>query len=231
MPFVSTAFIPARKGSKGLPGKNIKVFHGKPLVQWSIEQAQNSGCFDRIVVSSDDDAVLAIADACGVVPYQRYTELAEDNTPIDAVLYDFFVRDENASEFGCLLNPTSPLRRASDIAAMQKWIGMKKYWSVVSVHWCDFIGWVEKPSNRGPLCTYNIGNRPNRQTRDDFYLENGSIYWFKTEILKAFGTMIANPEKTKLYPMPEERSLEIDDPFTWFLCEKTYEYLSMETAD
>lgn len=221
---ISTAFIPARKGSKGLPGKNKKIFHGKPLIKWSIDQAIESGCFNNIVVSSDDDEVLQIAKDSGVIAHERYPELATDTTIITEVLYDYFAREENKCDYICLLNPTSPLRSVEDIQKMYKYVQMKSYFSIVSVKWNDFIGWVEKPTNKGPVCTYNLDKRPNRQTRDDFYLENGAIYWFKYEVLMAYGNFIGNANKTKLYEMPPERSLEIDTPFDWYMAERAYEY-------
>ncbi len=226
----NVAFIPARKGSKGLPGKNKKIFAGKPLVQWSIEQAAATKLFDHIIVSSDDPDILQIAKDCAklkVVPVERHKELAGDNADLDDVLYDFFVRKENKCKYICLLPPTSPLRSSEDIKKMYKFIQMEKYWTVISVKWSDFIGWIEKPTNHGPLPTYNINRRPNRQIRNDFFLENGSIYWFKHEILIPYGHMIANPSKVKLYEMPAERSLEIDTPFDFFLTEKAYEFTSM----
>jgi CMP-N-acetylneuraminic acid synthetase len=99
------------------------------------------------------------------------------------------------------------------------------------VKWCDYIGWVEKPNNLGPICSYNVEKRPNRQTRDDFFLENGAIYWFKRGILLAYGNMIGDFRKAKLYEMPPERSLEIDNAYDWYMTEKAYEYTSMETTN
>lgn len=230
----TVAFIPARKGSKGLPGKNKKLFLGKPLVQWSIEQAAATKLFDAIFVSSDDPDILQIAKDCKklkVIPVERHKELARDNSDLDEVLYDFFVRKQNKCKYICLLPPTAPLRSPKDIKEMYKYIQMDKYWTVVSVKWCDFIGWVEKPTNHGPLPTYNVEKRPNRQTRNDFFLENGSIYWFKHEVFVPYGHMIANPTKVKLYEMPLERSLEIDTPFDFFIAEKAYEYAPMERAN
>lgn len=231
----TVAFIPARKGSKGLPGKNKKLFSGKPLIQWSIEQAATTKLFDHIIVSSDDPDVLQIAHDCDkkmkVVPVERHKELATDNADIDDVLYDFFGRKENKCKYICLLPPTSPLRSPEDIKKMYKYIQMKKYWTVISVKWCDFIGWVEKPTNKGPIPSYNVQKRPNRQTRNDFFLENGSIYWFKHDIFITYGHMIANPSKVKLYEMPTERSLEIDTPFDFYITEKAHEYTSMETTN
>jgi CMP-N-acetylneuraminic acid synthetase len=230
----TVAFIPARKGSKGLPGKNKKMFAGKPLIQWSIEQAAATKLFNTIFVSSDDPDILQIAHDCKklkVVPVERHAELATDTADMDDVLYDFFVRKENKCKYICLLPPTAPLRSPEDIKNMFKYIKLEKYWTVVSVKWSDFIGWVEKPTNHGPLPTYNVSKRPNRQTRNDFFLENGSIYWFKHNIFIPYGHMIANPAKVKLYEMPEERSLEIDTPFDFYLCEKAHEFASMERAN
>lgn len=230
----TVAFIPARKGSKGLPGKNKKIFAGKPLIQWSIEQAAATKLFDHIIVSSDDDDVLQIAKDCKklkVVPVERHKELATDEADMDDVMYDFFGRPQNKCQNICLLPPTSPLRLPEDISKMFKFLKFKKYWTVVSVKWCDMIGWVENPTNRGPLPTYNVEKRPNRQTRDDYFLENGSIYWFKHEIFKVYGHMIANHAKVKLFEMPAERSLEIDTPFDFYLAERAYEYSSVERSD
>ena len=223
------AFIPARKGSKGLPGKNKKLFHGKPLIQWSIDQAKESKLFDAIVVSSDDDDILQIAKDNNILPVERHEELATDDATIDEVLYDFLARTK--CDYVCLLNPTSPLRAVKDIKEMYKYIKLKKYETVVSVKWSDFMGWVGQPNNLGPVCSYNTDKRPNRQSRPDFFLENGAIYWFKHELFLVYGNIIGNFRKTKLYEMPLERSLEIDNEFDWYMAERAYEYLSMEKSN
>ena len=227
----AVAFIPARKGSKGLPGKNKKDFCGKPLIQWSIDQARETKLFDKIIVSSDDPDIIKIADDCGVIPCERHPDLAKDETTINDVLFDFFMRPENKCKYVCLLNPTSPLRSPEDIKEMYKFIQMKKYWTIISVKWSDFIGWVEKPTNEGPVCSYNIDKRPNRQTRNDYFLENGAIYWVNYDSLLAYGNIIGNPAKVKLYEMPIERSLEIDTEFDFYLAERAHEYTPMEKTN
>ncbi|MCP4597063.1 acylneuraminate cytidylyltransferase family protein [Neptuniibacter sp.] len=219
------AFIPARKGSKGLPGKNKKIFHGKPLIQHTIDQAKDSGVFDKILVSTDDEDILEIAGECEVDSHRRLDELGGDDVQVSEVLYDYFARQTYLHKYLCLLNPTSPLRTADDIAKSSKYIKMKKYQTVVSVQWHDWMGWIGKPSNQGPACTYNVAQRPNRQTRDDFFMENGSIYWCMLDVLIAYGNFIGNPEKAKLYEMSRERSFEIDTPFDWYMAERAYEYL------
>lgn len=81
------AVIPARGGSKRIPRKNIRPFHGKPMIAWSIEAARAAGCFDRIVVSTDDAEIAAVARRHGAeVPFMRPAELADDYAPTTAVI-------------------------------------------------------------------------------------------------------------------------------------------------
>ena len=220
----AVAFIPARKGSKRLPGKNTKLFHGKPLVQWSIDQAKDSKLFDNIVVSSDDEVVLELAQKSNVLPVERHHALCTDEADMNDVVFDFFGRPANCCDYVCLLNPTHPLRTVKDIQQTYRFVKMKKYDSVVTVFWNDFLGWVEKASRAGTLAMYKIDERPTRENRGNWYMENGCIYWCKHGVIMATGTFIGNPAYVKLYEMPKERSLEIDDAFDWYLCEKAYEW-------
>lgn len=215
---MNIAFIPARKGSKGIPGKNKKLFCGKPLVQWSIEQAKDSKLFDDIVVSSDDEDILKLAKSLGVTPVKRKDELAEDDTKLDDVVWDYI--QDHPCDYICLLQPTSPLRSVKDIKRGYKYIQMKKYWSVVGVTWNPIMGWVDNATNKGPACIYLVNDRPNRQNRENFFLENGAIYWTEYSTFLNLKSRIGSPAKTKLLEMPPERSLEVDSPFDWYLAEK-----------
>jgi CMP-N-acetylneuraminic acid synthetase len=219
------AFIPARKGSKGIPGKNKKDFCGKPLIQWSIDQAKESKLFDKIIVSSDDEEILDIALKSDVETTKRVEELSGDDVMLDSVMFDFFVREENACDYICLLQPTSPLRNVSDITETYKAIKKKKWSSVVTVQWNPIMGWVKEPSKAGSLCLYQVHKRPNRQTRDNFFLENGAVYWTKQAKFLDAGSRIYSPTETYVYEMPPERSLEVDTLLDWFIAEKTYEWL------
>ncbi len=221
----AVAFIPARSGSKGIPQKNKKLFCGKPLVQWSIEQAQESGVFDKIVVSSDDPDILKIAKRCGIEADKRDPELAEDDTKLDDVMWDYFMRAENKCKYICLLQPTSPLRNIEDIQTGYAEIKKKKWWSVVSVTWNPIMGWINDATRAGAACLYLIGDRPNRQNRDNFFLENGALYWTKFDRFLNVKNRVINPGKTYLHVMPPERSLDIDSPFDWYLAEKAKEYV------
>lgn len=218
------AFIPARAGSRGIPGKNKKDFCGKPLVQWSIDQAVESKLFDRIVVSSDDKDILKIARKCGVVADERDPSLAQDETKLDDVMLEYFKRPKNECQYICLLQPTSPLRLVDDILAGYEAIKQKKWWSVVGVTWNPIMGWVKDATSKGSACLYLVGDRPNRQNRGNFFLENGALYWTKFNIFLNVKNRVANPGKTFLHVMPPERSLDLDSPFDWFMAEKAYEF-------
>lgn len=117
------AIIPARGGSKGLPGKNIRPINGKPLIAWSIEQALATDAIDNVVVSTDDQEIATVARQYGAeVPFFRPEELASDEaTTFAAVDHCLnFYRDEKGLEFDIvvLLEPTSPLREPDDLNNM-----------------------------------------------------------------------------------------------------------------
>ncbi|WP_456383713.1 pseudaminic acid cytidylyltransferase [Hydrogenimonas sp.] len=111
------ALIPARGGSKRIPKKNIRLFHGKPLIAYSIETAKESGLFDRIVVSTDDGEIARIAEEEGAeVPFLRDAEYADDfTTATEAVEHSLrrLEREGVAIDFACTIYPTAPLLEAS----------------------------------------------------------------------------------------------------------------------
>jgi CMP-N-acetylneuraminic acid synthetase len=113
------AIIPARGGSKGLPGKNIKPLLGKPLIGWTIEQAKQSRYLDEIFVSTDSQVIADIAKTFGIdVPHLRPAELASDTaTSASFVIYtlDFYRNKGINFDYLLLLEPTSPLRNRFDI--------------------------------------------------------------------------------------------------------------------
>jgi len=107
------AVIPARGGSKRIPRKNIRPFHGRPMLAWSIEAAKASGLFGRIVVSNDDDEIAEIARKWGAeAPFVRPPELADDHTPTPAVVRHAIEALGGQIACVCCLYPTAPLMQA-----------------------------------------------------------------------------------------------------------------------
>lgn len=115
------AIIPARGGSKRIPRKNIKDFHGKPMIAWSIETARRSGLFDKIVVSTDDTEIATIAKSYGAeVPFVRPSALADDHTPTVPVIAHGIsaLADIGVSpDAVCCIYPCAPFLRADDLVA------------------------------------------------------------------------------------------------------------------
>lgn len=118
------AVIPARGGSKRIPRKNIKEFCGKPMIAWSIEVAQQSGCFDQIIVSTDDSEIAEVALALGVsVPFMRPPELANDfagTTPVIKHAVQWFLDHAAATELMiptevCCIYATAPFLETTDL--------------------------------------------------------------------------------------------------------------------
>lgn len=118
------AVIPARGGSKRVPRKNIRLFRGKPLIQWTIEAAQDSGYLDRIIVSTEDGEIAQISKELCCPVLIRPWELAEDDSKSEDVVRHAL--KTYPSDIVVLLQPTSPLRTARDIDACIEIAAVKK---------------------------------------------------------------------------------------------------------
>lgn len=118
---MNLAIIPARGGSKRIPRKNIKEFCGKPMIAWAIEAAQKSACFDRIIVSTDDEEIAAVACQWGAeVPFVRPRNLADDLTPTVPVIANAICECEKSGrkiDFACCIYPCVPLIQIDDLVA------------------------------------------------------------------------------------------------------------------
>jgi CMP-N,N'-diacetyllegionaminic acid synthase len=218
------AIIPARHGSKGIPGKNVRLLAGKPLIVWSIETARQSRYVDELVVSTDSEEIASIARMHGVcVPFLRPTELATDTAPTFVVVkhaLDFY-RERYGRTFDLvvLIEPTSPLREDDDIDRMLErlYTGWAEFDSIVSV------GEVrEHPSImkrlRGaelePFCQ-DLAQTTRRQDNVPAYFPYGVAYIAKTVSLleeQTFYTRRCTYHMIKRY-----QNYEIDDLYD-FLC-------------
>lgn len=116
----SLAIIPARGGSKRIPRKNIRAFHGKPMIAWSIDAALESKAFDAVMVSTDDDEIAAIAKAAGaIIPFRRPLELSGDHSatmPVLAHAIEWWQKHRSPIEFACCLYATAPFIKPNRLA-------------------------------------------------------------------------------------------------------------------
>lgn len=220
------AIIPARGGSKGLPGKNIKLFAGKPLIAYTIEAAKKSSVIDKIVVSTNDPQIANIAKKFGAdVPFLRPKKLSEDNSKmIDVLVYTL---DKLTNHEDCaVLLPTNPLRIDKDITGAIDLFKKKKAKSVVAmVEWEHPISWartLDKNNKVKPYCLLDLKtSNDNRQKLVKTYRPN-SMFILKHSVLKKEYTYYTN--RTYGYIMPKERSIDIDDLLDF----KIAEFIFME---
>jgi len=210
------AIIPARGGSKGLPGKNIKELCGKPLIVWTIEQTKSCSDIDRVVVSTDDENIADVAKKHGAeVPFMRSVELASDTaSSMDVIFHTvgWLKKHENYHpEYILLLQPTSPLRTAKDIERAIQTLKDKSAQAIVSVCEADHHPWwsniLPEDGNMKDFLRPEILNK-RRQDLPIFYRLNGAIYLSETEYLYAYNGFLG-PD-TFSYKMPKEHSIDID---------------------
>lgn len=210
------AIVPARGGSKGLPGKNVRLLLDKPLIAWSIQQGLACKYVDEVIVSTDSEEIATIAQQYGgVVPFLRPASLAKDATPTADVLLhliDEMEKQGKVYDYILLLEPTSPLREVSDLDdAFEKLINTPVASSIVGVskvesqhpEFCVTI------SDLGFLQSRNNFKVLRRQEIDELFFYEGSLYLSKVESFKAKRNFYH--DGTLAYEMPKWKSFEIDD--------------------
>jgi len=216
-------FIPARAGSKGLPGKNIRPLAGKPLIVYTIEAARRSGVFDYLMVSTDGGDIAGIARKAGAdVPFMRPAGLATDNARgIDVLHHAMSWLEERGKKYDCVmtLQPTSPLRSAEDIIAALDHLIERDADAIVSVCEVEHHPWWSNtlPEDDCMKDFLRPGIPANRQELPKYYRLNGAIYlawWdFIRERENWFGS------DTFAYVMPRQRSVDIDEEMDLLLAE------------
>ena len=219
--------IPARGGSKGVPGKNIKLLAGKPLLQYTVEVAQASKQLSRLILSSDDAAIIEVANTLNLeVPFVRPQNLAQDASPTLPVIQhalQFFISKGICFDAVCLLQITSPFRTVDFLdKAISKFIESKAD-SLISVqeiphefnpHWA----FVEDENNYLKVATGEKNIIPRRQELPSSFFRDGSIYITKTEVLKGENSLFGS--KISHIKSPKETYVNIDTMEDWHKAEE-----------
>jgi len=220
--------IPARGGSKGLPGKNVKQLAGKPLIAYTIEQAKGSKYIDRVIVSTEDDQIAKVAGKFNAeVPFKRPKELAEDNSSMIDVLLHAVKWMEGEAKFKfdilVLLHVTTPLREADDIDKCIELLVDEKadnVFSVAEAYRNPYFNMVEVNAGN-EVRLVKEGNFATRQSAPKVFDMNSSIYVWWKDTFKAEKSLFL--KKTRVYPMPRERSVDIDEPLDFRIAEMLLE--------
>jgi N-acylneuraminate cytidylyltransferase len=217
------AVVPARGGSKSIPGKNIRVLSGKPLIAWAIRAGKEAAAIDRVIVSTDDDSIASVAREHGAEVYARPPHLATDEALVIDALRDLastLHHEGETAEIMVLLEATSPLRSPADIQLCLEMLVHEGLDSVATFHEAEL----------NPHRAWKIeGGRPEvfipgavpwlpRQKLPKAYQLNGVTYAFRTGGLRddtpslLFG-------KAGAVVIPKEKVLDIDDERDFLLAE------------
>lgn len=214
--------IPARGGSKGVRRKNIKLLGGKPLLAYTAEAALAAKRLARTILSTEDEEIAAVGRSCGIeVPFLRPAELAQDHTPtLPVVQHALRWLEEHGDRFDaiCLLQPTSPLRRAVDIDACIELFERSVADAVVAVlpvpaeynpHWVYFRdkdGWL-------CLSTGDEAPIPRRQDLPPAFHREGSIYVSRRDLVMKHNCLYG--QHLIGYQIEPQRSVNIDTEEDW----------------
>jgi YrbI family 3-deoxy-D-manno-octulosonate 8-phosphate phosphatase len=207
------AIIPARGGSKGIPRKNLCPVAGKPLLAYTVEHARRTPEITRVVVSTDDPEIGAIAEHWGAEVVRRPPEFSGDEASSESALLHALdqLRAAEGYEPGLVvfLQATSPLRRPDDIQSAIATLRAERADSLFSAGPVHGFVW-RREAGRLDSFSYDHRNRRRRQDAPEDLLENGSIYLFKPQVLREFGNRLGG--KIAVYLMDPLDSLQVDEP-------------------
>ena len=221
--------IPARGGSKGVPGKNIKLLAGKPLIAYTVEQANAAKGIDKLILSTDDESIAKVAKEIGLeVPFMRPIELANDSAKsLDVVVHalDFLEQKGEVYDAVCLLQVTSPYRPNDSIDEAIELFKKTKPDSLVSVrrvpdefnpHWTFEI----KDDNRLQIATGEKHIIPRRQELPPAYHRDGAIYITSVSCIREKHSLLG--DDIVAFPIDSPKLINIDTMDDWYEAEAFY---------
>lgn len=221
--------IPARGGSKRIPRKNIKEFRGKPIITYSIEAAIESGCFDKVIVSTDDDEVAAVARESGAeIPFIRPHNLADDHAgtlPVIKHAIEWFESNGFTPEEVCCLYATAPFVKADFL--------VKAYEQLLSTDsdYCFTVTNYSFPIQRAIKITreqrvkmfYPQFSATRSQDLEHAYHDAGQFYWGKSNAFKELKPFFS--EYSSPFLLPQYYVQDIDSIEDWLQAEVLFESL------
>jgi pseudaminic acid cytidylyltransferase len=224
------AVIPARGGSKRIPRKNLRHFHGKPILAWSVDAALESSCFDQVIVSTDDAEIADLAVSHGAsVPFVRPADLSDDFTPTLPVVrhaIDWFVSKGVMVDSACCIYATAPFVDARDI---------RQGLDMLEQHACDFLVSVtefEYPIQRAlrfvDNCHVEMYHPEHYETRsqdlEQAWHDAGQFCWGKARAWMNLQSMFSG--RCLGLTLPRSRVMDIDTLEDWESAEKMFALLN-----
>ena len=228
------AVIPARGGSKRIPKKNIKLFHGKPLIAYSIEVAKNSKLFDKIVVSTDDEEIASVAKKYGAeVPFIRPKELADDFTGTDAVIkhtLEYFKNQGEEFDFLCTIYATAPLLQEKYLKEGYEKLKNSEAINSFSATTMPFPIWrTFKLTNDGRCEMFFPEHYTSRsQDLEEAYQDAGQFYWKKLN--KESKEIMFGKDSIPII-LPRYLVQDIDTLEDWEIAEIMYEVIKKRESN
>ena len=226
---MNVAIIPARGGSKRIPRKNIKLFHGKPMIAYSIEAALESGCFDKVIVSTDDNEIAEIAKQYGAqVPFIRPAVIADDYaTTLDVIAHALEWCVENGIEVtnACCIYATAPFISASSLQEGMVALSTNNVDYAFSATSYAFP--IQRAIKIDNECRVNMFQPEYLNTRsqdlEEAYHDAGQFYWGKAQAFLEKRAIFGSNSKAVL--LPRKRVQDIDTQEDWELAEALYRVL------
>ena len=195
--------IPARSGSKRIKNKNIKLFHGKPIISYAISNAKKSGLFDKIFVSTDSSKIAKIAKKYGAeIPFIRPKNISNDKTVDDSVrnhFIEYCKKKKLHIDYLCYLYPCTPLLKIKTLKNTFRLISQKRYKQLNTI--CKYSSYIQKVLKKNYKNEIEYKYKKNKYLRtqdlEEYYYDAGQLYWFnykKNLKKKTIGYEISNWE-------------------------------------
>jgi len=211
------AVIPARGGSVGVPGKNIRDLNGKPLISYTAEQVSQVPEIDKVVVSTDSPAIKKVSEGLGLCVIDRPAALATSEASTESALLhvlDELQEQGESYDYIVVLEPTSPFRSAATIRnAIQDIISSSAPSLLAVTETRNVIGQIEG----GFFKPWVAGERRRRQDREPKYVEASTIYVCRVDYLRQTGTLVS--DQWRAFIVPENEALDINTPLDFHLAE------------
>lgn len=225
----SVCIITARGGSKRIPRKNILPFRGRPMLEWSVSAALESGAFDTVMVSTDDDEIADLALSAGAeIPFRRSAKTADDYATTADVLLEVLRRyqEEGRSfELACCLYPTAPFATAEDLRDGRRRLEERGFDVILPVAEFSYPIWRSLNRDAAGRVRMNFPENLNARSQDlpPAFHDAGQWYWFRTAPFLSTGVLLG--ENTGSVLLPASKVQDIDTEEDWAMAELKHQRL------